>query len=115
MIYLSLGWLILILVCIVVSWWSGPRLYEEPENVRLGKEIRFALPGMAVTLVPHLIHLVFVQRRPVASTLELTVFLMWWIVVISRNARRPEQARLLNWLTFGLQMAIMYLLRSYVY
>lgn len=115
MIYISIGWLVLIVVCIVIAWWSGPRIEDEPEEVRQGKEIRFALPGMVVTLVPHLVHLIFMQQRMATATLEFTVYLMWWIVVIARNVQHPQQARLLNWLTFGLQMLVMYLLRSYVF
>lgn len=38
MIYISIAWLILIVVCIVAAWWSGPRIYEEPEDVRMADD-----------------------------------------------------------------------------
>lgn len=116
MIYGAVAWHVLLIVSIYQSYRARPRYHDrQPYAKRLQQEATFVLPGIVMTVVPNLAHLLFVRERPGMAALETILYSVWWFSVIHWNACNPRYAQLRNWTAYVLQIVLMFWLRENVY
>lgn len=91
------------LIVMVATWFLNRGVSRDGNAIR---EFVYILPWTVWIVGANAMHLITVQTRPIAASLQVIVFTAWWIVIYKMNMQSDQWRATRIFVTFALQIGI---------